>query len=447
MADEKFQLDVSRSLGRFTKDTSEKESDIVFCHMKCNEKEVGQEQHEQQQQSSCNCIFAIDLSGSMSPSVRMLRSSLRAFRDVIIGSTHDSTLTQKEKDDQFRKSFNFQLIGFSDTASILYDTKDNATDNTNDNTLLFDDAIEKYVVASGYTNIYDALDLAFSRVPDGAPTIICLLSDGEPNRGKLQNTESLGEYVSSQKDDRMVSLLSIGFGDNIKTDLLEAIGSFSYIESDESIPQVFGSVASQTQTSFGWNARIRLISDSGEVVEMKDDAIVGGEGEIGNLYCGRTFSFAISAENIPANHSLELVYYDINEKETIKRTISIPTNPVDGHDDKLIDAYYNTKKANMLDDLRRCNRQKEKAAEILEEISRWDGVPEAVEHIEELSRIAKNVLEYGGMTRSARNLITSSALECVHQTYTTHSRGLASVTTSRYAKSCGLNTNGYMCSK
>ena len=291
-----YNIDVTRSHGRYDEKDKEEE-DIVFCHLKCNDEETTAKKKR------VNCIFVIDLSGSMSSSIRMLQSSLLAFRDVIISSDNTSTETTSEKDEKFRKLFNFQLIGFNDNASVIY--------RTSDTTETFDDAVSKYVSASGFTNIYDALDLAFSNVQSSEPTIICLLSDGEPNRGKLQTTESLRKYVSTQKDDRIIEVFSIGFGHNIKADLLEAIGSFSYIETNESIPQVFGNIALQSQTSFGWNAKLELVSDTNDEVQpIPEESLITGTNQIGTLYSGRTFAFAIPSSILAGATSLRLSYYD-----------------------------------------------------------------------------------------------------------------------------------------
>ncbi len=188
-------------------------------------------------------IFVVDLSASMSPSIHQLRSSLKAVRDTILSLT--GTTQHNEK--AFRQAANIRLIGFSKDAWEFYSSEDSSEDIT------WDKIIDKKIIARDATNMGAGLLLAFDRTSVNKATWIVVMTDGHCNRGLYRTCDSFKRLLA--KCPQNTQIVTLGYGKNFQPDILQVLGDFTYIEDEEAIPIVLGSLANEFMTSWGFKAK------------------------------------------------------------------------------------------------------------------------------------------------------------------------------------------------
>jgi hypothetical protein len=212
-------------------------------------------------------IFCIDISASMEKSIPIVKSSLLAFRDAVVGKSHKvmEQYTEDERDELFRKSINLTLITFSIVAKIVWSPKSEDR---------FEDVVLGLDVVS-MTNMGDALRLAFETIKSNDEVIfnwIVVMTDGESNEGPCRTSSSFQQMVNKNKPINS-KIISIGYGDRFDPEVLYNIGTFVYIEDDEKIPVVFGNLTEEIMNTVGFNCNIFFEQNNNKNNKIEIDGI------------------------------------------------------------------------------------------------------------------------------------------------------------------------------
>lgn len=236
-----------------------------------------------------NVIFVVDVSVSMLESMPNLKASIKTFRDLICGRT--SAKQPPVTDDSFSLALpNFHLITFSDEAKLCWS---NGNSNT---TTSFNELIDSLEVGECSTNMGAGIELAYSLCPpNGSETIqgpnaqaswIVVLTDGESNRGKYQTPDAFFQLASQKPPN--TKIVSLGFGENFNADILDNIGEFTYLESNESIPSFMGAFVDEVLSCGIINTGIVFPQRSNQ---GDDTDIIIGSRDVGWLSNGRQYYF------------------------------------------------------------------------------------------------------------------------------------------------------------
>ena len=244
-------------------------------------------------------IFVVDLSASMGPSIHQLRSSLKAIRDTILsltGTTQHTTQhtiqhTIQHNEKSFRQAANIRLIGFSKDAWEFYSSEDSSEDIT------WDKIIDKKIIARDATNMGAGLLLAFDRTSVNKATWIVVMTDGHCNRGLYRTCDSFKRLLA--KCPQNTQIVTLGYGKNFQPDILQVLGDFTYIEDEEAIPTVLGSLANEFMTSWGFKAKFIIPEYDNQQITSnsfaKDETVWGrviiGQKDIGALYDQREVAY------------------------------------------------------------------------------------------------------------------------------------------------------------
>lgn len=318
-----------------------------------------------------DCVFLLDTSWSMEPSIPKLQASTLAFRDVLVGEVGEDPDTEEgkkkmedKKESKLRK-FGFDLIEFANNAVLVYSTHDRKSS-------IFAEKVKECIRAKGSTNLQGGLELAFERIKKDKPTVMCVLTDGMPNIG-FQNAKDLYDLKQKLAGDRIVDVMAIGFGSGINSTILEAIGEFSHITENTEIPVVFGNTALRVLTAFAFQTRVEVVTPpEGTAIDISDRLIIGSE-DVGTLFSGRSFSLSFMAKDLPKGSILRLHYYDVANKGFVAQDYPIPDEASRKHPMKTIVGYYEAEKNRMLRDL--CNskgREKGLAKRFLQIVETWE---------------------------------------------------------------------------
>ena len=236
---------------------------------------------ESQTPKNKELIFVVDLSGSMSESISTLRGSLRAFRDSLIGRDPKTDCRSNEDVEQeFCKTANIRLIGYSETAWEIYPKIDK-----NNAKCTWDDMIEHEIRSHGITNMGAGIELAFSLSDPERCTWIVVMTDGISNHGKYQCRESFQRLRDMAPNNTRI--VTLGYGKSFNTKVLTIMGEFTYIETKEQIPMVFGSIANELKHTWGFGAYWKM---TGNVPIYK---YIIGSPKFGCLYQQREFTTGI----------------------------------------------------------------------------------------------------------------------------------------------------------
>lgn len=328
-------------------------------------------------------IFVVDESGSMAPSLDALKTSLLAMCDAMLDNFPEVTTKPQDKD-EVMNSLNMALIGFSNYAHILWmsDECRSASDRKAEHTT-FGKAVQA-LKAAGSTNLGHALKCAFDLKRPGSVTWIVVLTDGIPNVGEYQTPDSFKHFMSTIPEHTKV--ISLGYGTQWNPDILNILGSMTYVENEERIAGIFGSIAGEIVTCYGFGANI--VIPAHPTLTQHD---LFGSTNIGCVYNDRKFMLgrliANSAAQAFVGAPIYIEYYDIVSKQIVTLRHTVTSGGTDIPDD-VREAYFAASKARMITaffgahpDFVESNRKV-----IATKIADWDH-PAAAEHKADLERL------------------------------------------------------------
>lgn len=206
-------------------------------------------------------IFCLDLSNSMKDSLYILKSALSTFETYVnlcfmdIDQLNDEIefLDKKieyiekkikefengedesfdpeieqfisewklKRDVLFRQNIDCTLIGFNSSAKLIWD---------NDSEESFSNSVESFSTGP-LTNLGAGLEMAFEcakKNDDKEENIIIIFSDGSSNKGAFRNGRDFKELMKETPDN--TKIITIGYKDDIDTEILKEIGNFVYVE-------------------------------------------------------------------------------------------------------------------------------------------------------------------------------------------------------------------------
>lgn len=397
--------------------TDKQRGNLVVLDLKCASENV-------LTQTNSEVILVVDLSGSMQASIPYLRSSLRAFRDGIVGFKKFSS--DEEREDAFRKATDLTLIGYSGIARVLYKSRD--SEQVTD----WDHVIDNEIYAQDSTNISGALEMAFANTSIHRCTWIVLMTDGQPNVG-VQSYEGFETLL--KKTPPLTRIISLGYGQIFDAKLLSRIGEFTHVENQEKLPLVFGSLVNETQSSWGFDARW-VHGFSGKTVI--------GKSQIGCLYPERKFTFGLQVTDGDFDKfddivngirpvSLHLHMIENSKSVDVPFTFKDATTlGVDVAPDSVREKYYASAKGRRLEKISRLLGRRVSNKVILgvcvetrKEMEEWktdavadvhrDEIIAMIEKVEELERTGGTAhdyqtLGYAGLTRAGNCSAQSSSV-------------------------------------
>ncbi len=218
-------------------------------------------------------IFVVDLSASMNSSIHQLRSSLKAVRDTILSLNS----AEQHNEKSFRQAANIRLIGFNKEAWEFYSSEDSPEDWT------WDHMVENKIIARDCTNMGAGLTLAFEKTSANRATWIVVMTDGHSNKGLYRTCDSFKILLTKCPTDTQI--VTLGYGKNFQPDILQLLGDFTYIEDEEAIPTVLGSLANEFMTSWGFKAQFII-------PEYDGGRVIIGQKNIGALYAHREVAYS-----------------------------------------------------------------------------------------------------------------------------------------------------------
>lgn len=360
-------------------------------------------------------ILLIDTSASMETSMAMMKSSLLAFRDSILGMSHDriSKFDPSTIDQMFRTILRVTLITFSNTAEIVWDSINSS------------ETYESVVLGLrilAMTNMGDALKEAFRKIDPDRFSWIVVFTDGESNEGPCRTLNSFDRLIVNSKPLNS-KIVTIGYGERFNPEILDKIGTFVYVDDREKIPIVLGNLSEEILESIGFNCTVD-ISDKPLVEEINDDTIIVPMGEdtkiegkvlvgdrvIGSLVNGKSYDLVYlpHGNNIFKNKLDEYktvrVSYDCynSQTEAIERTSTdieivhenneIPKN--------IRELYYRSESQRLIYRLYKKMQQnhnrslRSEISRIKEILNGWND-EEAINHREEVLKMIEGIIKSG----------------------------------------------------
>jgi hypothetical protein len=321
-------------------------------------------------------IFVVDESGSMASTMPALKASLFAARNTILRlilSQDIDSLSEHDKDQIFSEASHTCIITFSDVATCRWESqaahKSQDSDLSND----FSTAVNN-IKSYSYTNMGDALLMAFQKcLPDYATWII-LLTDGVSNKGLYQTVNGFTTLMTSIPIH--TKIIPLGYTTEFDPSILSALGTMTYLDSQECIAEVFGGIMAEIVTCYGIDARIHLPSLESQLIDSDTiiTAPIGiardiiGTPCIGCLFSEREFIYGYlpwgnhQDPRLLQYHGLSgtVSYYDIVSKSMVTSSFiiedggsSIPDNVYEGYFEsskvRIILGIYQAKASNNLD--------------------------------------------------------------------------------------------------
>ena len=144
--------------------------------------------------------------------------------------------------------------------------------------------------SGGCTDIGKALNLAFEVSDPECFSWIVLMTDGQANEGQYRREESFHQLIQDHKNSRS-SVIALGYGSDFAADILYSVGAFTYIDNCEKIAPVFGSIAGEVVSSWGYDARIALPQVMCYSDLTKNAKAVIGSPDVGILYNENRFIY------------------------------------------------------------------------------------------------------------------------------------------------------------
>jgi hypothetical protein len=269
-------------------------------------------------------IIVLDVSGSMSGSMDNIKSSLLAIRDAVLGMTplQMKELNEQVRDVLFRQKLDIVIIPFSEE---VREDEIWSSQGVNKKNLTF----EQYVAGLQtrcMTNMGAGIIRAFELGNKNKFKWICVLTDGESNKGIHRTVDSFQQLVSTKPPNSKIT--AVGYGVQFNPEVLRKMGEFVYIETAEVIPYVFGNLIAEIMTTWAYNCVINSdVSDAGldnEFNELNDDTIIKpavsaskspanqiivGKRFVGTIYNGRTYDLAyILGDPTGVNRNTTITY-------------------------------------------------------------------------------------------------------------------------------------------
>ena len=224
-------------------------------------------------------FLVVDLSGSMRESIPALKASLHAFRDTLINRQQlPKSASADEIEKLFRASVNVTLIGYSTNAWLIYSTDDT------DPTQTWDKCIDDEVYSRNSTNIGAGVQMAFNRIHSKRCSWVVVMSDGMPNYGDYQSTESFRVLAKSSPSNTRI--ITLGYGNDFNANVLCNLGEFTYVATQEQIPMVFGSIINEVVQAWGFDGKWDIEGYPGD---MEKVLFVVGAPTFGSLYNERKY--------------------------------------------------------------------------------------------------------------------------------------------------------------
>lgn len=230
-------------------------------------------------------IFLVDESGSMIETVPAVKNSLFATRNALLKllGYKLENLDEKSRDEIFTHACNITLITFSNNAVCRFESQKSGDS--------FSTAVNK-IEASCSTNMGAGLLMAFDKKIPECATWIILLTDGNSNKGLYQTVSGFSDLKSRLPIN--TKIIPLGYTKQPDPDILSVLGNMIYIESEESISEIFGNITGEIVTCFGVDAKIHLPSLPQPIINPDDIIIVSDENQsidiIGTSYVGCLFN-------------------------------------------------------------------------------------------------------------------------------------------------------------
>lgn len=322
-------------------------------------------------------IFVVDESGSMANTIPGLKASLFAARNTILRlilSQDVDSLTETDKDTIFTEESHTCIITFSDIATCRWESEAaRKSQNSQEiNNISFSTAVNE-IKSYSYTNMGDALLMAFQKcLPDYATWII-LLTDGVSNKGLYQTVDGFKTLMTNIPVH--TKIIPLGYTTEFDPSILSALGTMTYLDSQECIAEVFGGIMAEIVTCYGIDAEITLPSLELQIIDSDTliTAPIGiardiiGTPYIGCLFSEREYMYGHlpwgnnQSSALLQYHGLigTVSYYDIVSKIVITSSFVIeagvdtPDNVYEGYFEsskaRIILGIYQTKASNNFD--------------------------------------------------------------------------------------------------
>lgn len=308
-------------------------NDILITNIECKEKILSNSMNKQ-------IILTVDISGSMSDTLPMIKASLIAFRNSLLRQAGEQTDDKSDDylDRKLATLYEMFLIVFSDKARCIWESKDT--------TALFSQVVE-FIESENSTNLGHALQLSFDMKKSDCVTWIIVLTDGQPNKGFHQTSESYLELMKNKPE--KTKIIPLGYTRDFNPEILNILGDFTFIENEEMIPEVIGSISYEISTAFGFDATITLPS-----FDSNNEEIINAAGldslsldvinnkNIGVLYPEKSFIYGFlpwgqNPKPVSFNFQdkkVKLSFYHIYSREVIELEVplsedtNIPTEAI-----------------------------------------------------------------------------------------------------------------------
>lgn len=343
-------------------------------------------------------IFLIDISGSMTSSMKAVKSSMLAFRDAMLQLSPQemATLSAEERDCLIRK-INMRIITFSNSAKEIWS---NHSKENFENTII-------NLSTESLTNMGDALKLAFSKINPQKFTWVVAMTDGLSNQGPCRTVNSFHQLVTTNKP-LNTKIITLGYGSEFDPETLNQVGSFVHVEDSEMIPVVLGNVAEEFATSVGFNCVVDVPNQ--EITEFTDDTLIVPDGEkepngktivgdrvIGTLCTGKTYHYVYlphgnNVSTISDYNHIIISYVDINTQEIVTQIIEIVHTGLEPTDD-LIKLYFQSESKRLIYRLYRAIQRgsvKKEIQHIQKVLENWEVSEEKEVVLKLINDIVKN---------------------------------------------------------
>lgn len=309
-------------------------------------------------------IFLVDESGSMADTMTSVKASLFAARNSLLRLIRDdfSSMNENIKDEVFTDECNVSIITFSDDAYCRWESNAACIAlNKSMSTISFSTAVNN-IQAHSSTNMGNALIMAFEKKLPEYATWIVLLTDGISNKGPCQTVLGFKNLISRIPE--LTKIIPLGYTASFDPDVLSALGTMSYLDTEESIAETFGSIMGEIASCYGVDAKISLpvlsqYVNPNDLIVVPDTFGISrdiiGATSIGCLFNERKYIYGclpwgdIINPLISQYHGLQgnMSYYDISRKIKITNPFIIQNGGTNVPDD-VLEGYFESSKARII---------------------------------------------------------------------------------------------------